>query len=182
MKPEILFIHSAGPQGHFEGSDFLISYIRKSLANSYSIHSPIMPDNDNPHYETWKEKLESEFNSIGDDLILIGHSLGGSVLLKYLSESTTSKHVRGLFLVATPYWGKQGWDVNEFALQKDFAAHLKNISRIHLYQSKDDEVVEFSHIRYYSQQFPKATVHEVNHRGHLFSKGIPELIIDIQNL
>lgn len=182
MKPEILFIHSAGPQGQYEGSDFLISYIRKALGRNYSIHSPIMPHTENPHYEEWKEKLKTEFNSLGDELILIGHSLGGSVLLKYLSESSQSKHMHGLFLVAAPYWGKQGWDVNEFVLQNDFASQLNDISNIHLYHSKDDEVVDASHIRYYSQQFPRATVHEVNHRGHLFSKGIPELIIDIQNL
>jgi len=182
MKPEILFIHCAGPQDHFEGSDFLISYLRKTLGDSYSIHSPKMPDSENPHYDSWKEKVDRELNAMKEAPILIGHSLGGSVLLKYLSESSASKSITGLFLIAAPYWGTTGWEVDEFVLKHDFATHLHSVPRIFLYHSKDDEVVALPHVRYYSHQLPGATVHEINHRGHLYSKGLPELITDIKNL
>jgi hypothetical protein len=41
--------------------------------------------------------------------ILIGHSLGGSFLLKYVSEEKIGKTIAGIFLIATPYWGGAGW-------------------------------------------------------------------------
>jgi uncharacterized protein len=86
MKEEILFIHSAGPQGYHEGSNYLVSYLQNHLEPSYEIVLPEMPDPENPHYKEWKRTLNGVFDSVNDDLILIGHSLGASVLLKYLSE------------------------------------------------------------------------------------------------
>lgn len=182
MKTEILFIHSAGPQGHLEGSDFLITYIRKMLGENYAIKTPQMPDPENPHYDLWKEKLESELSTLHKGAILIGHSLGGSVLLKYLSEAGFDKSISGLFLIAVPYWGVSGWKVAEFELQKDFASRLPFLPHVFIYHSKDDEVVSSSHINYYSRQLPEAITCEVNHCGHLFSKGLPELITDIKKL
>nr|WP_235788441.1 alpha/beta hydrolase [Salipaludibacillus sp. CUR1] len=45
-----------------------------------------MPNPENPEYILWKKQLEKELDKLNGDVILVGHSLGGSVLLKYLSE------------------------------------------------------------------------------------------------
>jgi pimeloyl-ACP methyl ester carboxylesterase len=37
-------------------------------------------------------------------VIFVGHSFGGSVLLKYLAEGSYRKPVRGLVLVSVPNW------------------------------------------------------------------------------
>jgi len=47
--------------------------------------------------------------------ILIGHSLGGSFLLKYVSEEKIAKTVAGIFLIATPYWGGAGWQYEDMS-------------------------------------------------------------------
>jgi hypothetical protein len=67
-------------------------------------------------------------------------------------------------------------------LKRDFSSTLPNIPRIFLYHSKDDEVVPVTHVRYYADDLPKATVREFDHRGHLFGRGLPELAEDIKNL
>ncbi|HEY3403157.1 MAG TPA: alpha/beta fold hydrolase [Ohtaekwangia sp.] len=179
---EVLFVHSAGPQGHFEGSDFLLSYLRKTLGNDYAIVSPEMPDPENPHYDLWSDQLEKEFAALNSNAVVVGHSLGASVVLKYLSESPQAKPVSALFLIATPYWGEKNWEVEEYALVDDFPRKLPSIPHVFLYHSTDDEVVPVNHLERYADDLPEAQVRECYHGGHLFSKGLPELINDIKSL
>jgi predicted alpha/beta hydrolase family esterase len=143
---------------------------------------PEMPDPENPHYADWKVRLKKELASPGDDLILVGHSLGASVLLKYLSEETIRQRIEGLFLVGAVYWGKEDWNVKEYVLKRNFSSKLPPIDRIFLYHSRDDEVVPVTHLRYFAEQLPKATIREFDHRGHLFGRGLPELVEDIKGL
>lgn len=182
MKKEVLFVHCAGPQGHHEGSDFLISHLRNALGDEYEIHTPKMPDPENPHYNLWSRKLKKELNAMEGEKILIGHSLGGSVLLKYLSEEEPRKNIAGLFVVAAPFWGKDNWEVEEYMLQENFSTQLKGVKNVYLYHSKDDEVVPVAHLKYYAKELPGSTSREVINRGHLFGKGLPELVEDIKKL
>ena len=179
---EILFIHSAGPQGHHEGSDYLVSYLIDALGPGYRVWLPDMPDPENPHYADWKTRLRKELSILDDELILVGHSLGAWVLLIYLSEKKLRQRLSGLFLIGTVYWGKEDWDVKEYVLKRNFSSKLPAINKIFLYHSRDDEVVPVTHLRYYAEELPKATVREFAHRGHLFGKGLPELVEDIKGL
>ena len=179
---EVLFIQCAGPQGHHEGSDYLVTYLRNALGPGYQVLFPEMPDPENPHYKRWKGKLKKELASTDDKLILVGHSLGASVILKFLSEETFQKSISGLFLIGAVYWGKKDWEVKEYILSKDFSSKLPPIPKIFLYHSKDDEVVPVDHLRYFAEVLPNARVREFNGRGHLFGRGLPELVEDIKSL
>jgi predicted alpha/beta hydrolase family esterase len=65
-----------------------------------------MPDPQNPRYAGWKVALGQELSALeGRPSILVGHSLGGSVLLKYLSEEGCPQGTTGLFVAAAPFWG-----------------------------------------------------------------------------
>jgi predicted alpha/beta hydrolase family esterase len=182
MKKEIFFVHSAGPQGHHEGSDYLVSYLIEALGTGYRILLPNMPDPENPHYVDWKATLKKELASMEDELILVGHSLGASVLLKYLSEEKLQQRIAGLFLIGAVYWGKKDWEVKEYVLKSNFSSKLPPIRRIFLYHSSDDEVVPISHVRYFANELPNATVREFENRGHLFGRGLPELVEDLKRL
>lgn len=59
-----------------------------------------MPEPWNPKYEVWKKELE-RFD-IDDETVLIGHSYGGGLLMRWLSE--TDKKVGKVILIA-PYMG-----------------------------------------------------------------------------
>jgi predicted alpha/beta hydrolase family esterase len=89
MATQILFLHSAGAQGPNEGSSDLVAYLGRELGPKYRIASPIMPDPGHPSYKGWKTQLEKQLDMVDDEIILVGHSLGGSVLLKYFSEIPT---------------------------------------------------------------------------------------------
>ncbi len=178
----ILFAHSAGPQGDREGSGFLVASLRRGLGRGYDVRYPIMPDPDDPVYAPWRDRLEKELAALADGAVLVGHSLGGSVLLKLLSERKPGKRVprfAGLFLVATPFWGPEGWGVDEFRLRKDIAARLPRIPRLVLCHSRDDDEVPFAHLGLYARALPQATVRELDGHGHLFENGCRELVEEI---
>ena len=181
MMRHLLFVHSAGLQGRRQGSGWFLASLRKALGEQYELRSPTMPDPDNPAYAPWKERLEEELASLDDEAIVVGHSLGGSVVLKVLSETKHTRPIAGIFLVATPFWGGSG-EVEEFALRKDFAARLPKIPRVFLYHSRDDDVVPFAHLALYSGALPRATVRELDGYGHLFKKGCPERVGDIRTV
>ncbi len=84
-------------------------------------------------------------------MILVGHSLGASILLKYLSEEKAEKPVAGVFLVAPPYWGAEDWEVSEYALQADFASKIPKELPMFFYHSRDDEWVPFAHLTLYAE-------------------------------
>src|SRR3712207_5812170 len=110
-----------------------------------------MPDADNPAYAAWKGRIARELAAPDGEVILVGHSLGGSLLLKYLSEENPERPVAGLFLIAAPHWGAEGWEVGEYALQDDFASKLPGELPVFLYHSRDDEVVPFAHHVLYTE-------------------------------
>ncbi len=116
------------------------------------------------------------------EVILVGHCLGASVLLKYLSDGKVEKLVAGVFLVAPPYWGVEDWEVDEYALQRDFASKLPEGLPIFFYHSRDDEWVPFAHLALYAEKLPRATIREFDGRGHQFGDDLSEVARDIEGL
>lgn len=83
MKKQVLFIHSAGAQGPHQGSSDLAEYLQKGLGAEYNLLYLKIANPENPEYSLWKAQLEKEFTKLNSEVVLVGHSLGGSVLLKY---------------------------------------------------------------------------------------------------
>ena len=180
---DVLFLPCAGPQGAGEGSDFLIKFLRGRLAPGCRILTPDMPDPENPHYKPWKKAFERALCNHGDrQLFIVAHSLGASVVLKYLSEKPPLKSIVGLFLVSAVYWGLENWDVAEYGFNENFQRQLRYIPHIFFYQSKDDEVVPVSHLWHFAVALPHATIREFEHDGHLFVQGLPKLIEDMKSI
>ncbi|TCJ03370.1 alpha/beta hydrolase [Cytobacillus praedii] len=183
MKKTVLFIHSAGPQDQQQGSSHLSAYLEKSLRNTYQFVCPKMPAPENPKYEPWKKQLEIELNKLTGEVLLVGHSLGGSVLLKYLSEESCNLPISGLFIIASPYWGlNENWQLKDFILQNNFEENLPAIRNLFLYHSRNEEIVPFTHHKTYAEKLPHATARELEGKEHLFLNGLPVLVYDIEGL
>jgi uncharacterized protein len=181
MKRQVLFIHGGG-QGAYEADKELAANLRDELGAAFDVRCPEMPDEESPEYEAWKEEIEQELATLDGEVILVGHSLGALILLKYVSEVKMGKPVAGLFLVATPYVGTGGWEFEEDALREDFAAKLPLRLPVFLYHSHDDEVVPFAHLALYEAKLPQATLHEFDGRGHQFDNDLSEVARAIKSL
>lgn len=184
MKKQILFIQGGG-EGAYKEDGKLAAYLRNALGEAYEVLYPKMLRENDPDYEPWKGQIIKELATLEDKVILIGHSLGSSFLLKYLSEEKVKKTIAGIFLIATPYWGGDGWLYEGYegvALPEGFASKLPSGAPIFLYHSRDDEVVPFAHLALYAEKLPQATIRKLDHRGHQFNNDLSEIVEDIKSL
>ena len=172
--PDLLFIHSAGSQTDGEGSSALLAHLKQGLSGDYHVIAPVMPDSTQPHYATWAAQLATLLPTLNPQAVLVGHSLGGAILLKYLTEAVngTRPMLNGVYIIAAPYWGAdEQWDVDEFKF-RDNTPQLVSIARkVYFYHSHDDSVVPFNHLTHYARKFPEATLQAVDDAGHLFMDG-----------
>jgi predicted alpha/beta hydrolase family esterase len=81
MRKHVLFIQGAGNKHKPLGSGKLIAYLQEQLGSNYEVLAPDMPDPDHPRYLAWRDQIEQELGKLDADVLLIGHSLGGSMLL-----------------------------------------------------------------------------------------------------
>lgn len=182
MKKHILFIHGAG-EGGYEGDIELVASLRKALGTDYKVHFPKMLTDEEPYFGSgWPKQIGNEISSVKGEVILAGHSLGASMLLKYLSENKIINDIAGIFLIAPPFWsGNQDW-VQPLKLQDNFSAKLPKEIPIFFYQCKDDDVVPFDHLTFYKQNVPWAVFREMSEGGHQLNNDLTPVANDIKSL
>jgi uncharacterized protein len=181
MRKQVLFIQGGGNDG-YEADAKLVASVQKALGKDYEISYPRMQTDDAAPDFGWLKQIEKEIGNRGDDVILVAHSLGASLLLKYLSENKVSKKVAGIFLISTPFWnGKEEW-VQGLKLQEDFAESLPKNSRIFFYHCRDDEEIPFDHLASYQHKIPVATFREIESGGHQLGNNLNLVAKDIKDL
>ncbi|TSC91414.1 MAG: hypothetical protein CEN90_543 [Parcubacteria group bacterium Licking1014_17] len=146
----------------------------QKLGKSYDVLMPRMPNKTNARYEEWKIWFERMFPFLNGEVILIGHSLGGMFLAKYLAENDFPKRIKKLFLIASPH--NRTEDIGDFLLPKSLKKISEQTKNIYLFHSKDDPSVPFSELAAFRKQLPKAKAIIFKDRGHFNQKEFPELI------
>jgi uncharacterized protein len=171
MALTVLFLHSSGPQGPGEGSEPFAGRLREGLGPDYEVRFPIMPGTEvDPHYGPWRDRLASELDRADERPVIFGHSLGGSVALKYAAEGGLERRVTGVVSAATPLWGEADWE-REWALPEGWPERGPKLPPTHLFHSRDDDVIPFAHLERYAARLPEATVHPLDGYGHLYDRG-----------
>lgn len=159
-------------------------YMEKSLGTNFIIIRPRMPLQDNANYEEWKILFERYIPYLHENVILIGGSLGGIFLAKYLSENKFPKKILSIFLTCPPFDNTvKGEDlVGGFKLKSDLSLLKKNTKNLRLLFSKDDDVVPVSHAKKYADKLQNAEIiiYE-SMKGHFNVPKFPELIKMIKN-
>jgi predicted alpha/beta hydrolase family esterase len=181
LKSHVLFVHGGGEGAH-EADEKLAVSLRDALGGGYDVRSPKMPNEGSPEVEAWKDRISEELAAMDGEVVLVGHSVGAFVLLKYLSEEEPEKPVAGLLLVAAPYVGTGGWELDEYALREDFASELPEGLQVFLYHGRDDEEVPFEHLALYEANLPRAAVRVSDGRGHQFGDDLSEVARDIREI
>jgi uncharacterized protein len=184
MATQILFIQGAG-QGAYAEDKLLADSLQQVLGSDFKLHYPAMPDEDNAPYLKWRRRIEEELAGMSEPIILVGHSVGASVLAKYLSEAKLKQPVAGIFLLENPFWGGAGWryeGYEELELPKDTSRNFPQDVPTFLYHARDDEVVPFAHLALYAQTFPWATVRELKEGGHQLGNDLSVVTSDIKSL
>ena len=179
MKKHVLFIQGAG-EGGYEEDALLAQSLREKLGESYEVHYPKMPKEGITDFETLKDRIDEEMTAMDGPVILVGHSAGGTVLAKYLTEVELQRPIEGIFLISPPFTGDGGWQLGEDDFREDFGKRLPEGVPVFLYHSRDDEWVPFEHQRLFAKAIPGATVRQFDGRGHQFNNDLSEMAADIK--
>jgi predicted alpha/beta hydrolase family esterase len=180
-KRQLLFVQGGGKGTYEEWDNKLAESLRQELGQDYEIHYPRMPNEANPNVKSWKRKISDELSRLRGKVLLVGHSVGGSILLKYLSEEEVKKPIAGLFLLAAPSWDEDQWNFDDLKLPHNIADKLASIPRIFLYHSRDDVDVPFAHLALHGARLPHATIRAVDGRGHQFGNDLTDVARDIRS-
>jgi len=155
-------------------------WLRQRFGGDYEVILPIMPNKTNAQFDEWKIWFEKLIPFLHDNVLLIGHSLGGTFLVKYLSENQFFKKIKAVFLVGAIYdKDGDGFSVVSFMLPEKLNLQTETI---YLYHSKDDPIVPFSALGQYKEALPKAETKVFEDRGHFNQEKFPELAQDILSL
>src|SRR3954471_24411992 len=100
VKRQVLFIQGAGEGVHDAWDGKLVESLRSELGPTYEIRYPRMPNEGDPSYATWKAALERELAVLDDGVIIVGHSMGGTILINALAEHPPERRVGAILLIA----------------------------------------------------------------------------------
>jgi predicted alpha/beta hydrolase family esterase len=181
MSVEILFVQGGGPNVHDDWDQTLVDNLVQALGPTYRVRYPRMPNEADPHYATWKPALTKELQSLDDGAILVGHSVGGTMLIHLLAESSPQFRPRVLVLISAPFIGEGGWPSDELPANANF-----DLSRLPapvlLYHGTDDDTVPTKHASLYAQAIPNAVLHVLDGRDHQLNNDLSDVAQGIRSL
>jgi len=154
-------------------------YLKKKLGEDFEIIKPRMPLRENAKYEEWKIYFERHFPQLKNKIILIGISLGGIFLAKYLSENKFPQKILSTFLVCPTFDNTLPNEdlVGGFKLKSDLSLLETNSKNLHLLFSKDDDVIPISHAEKYKRKLKNAHFEIYKSKnGHFKISEFPEIV------
>jgi len=159
-------------------------YLDGKIGRSFEIIRPRMPLKENARYGDWKIHFEKYIPFLRNRLVLVGISLGGIFLAKYLSENKFPKRILSTYLICPPFdetlpgRGSAGG----FKLRRNLSLLEKNSPRLVLLFSKDDDVVPAVDAKKYGARLKNAKIITYkNKNGHFRISSFPELVKMIKN-
>jgi predicted alpha/beta hydrolase family esterase len=138
-----------------------------------------MPLPDNAKYKDWKLCFESYFSKLKNNIILVGSSLGGIFLAKYLSENKFPKKILSTYLICPPFNNSlTGEDLaGGFKLRSDLSLLDNSSGNLYLLFSKDDEFIPTLYAEKYGNKLKNANFKIYKSKNdHFKIKTFPEII------
>ena len=172
---QILFIQGGGAGAHDEWDDKLVESLRRELGGEYEVRYPRMPEEGDPSYARWSTAIRREIAALDDGAVVIGHSVGATILVNALAEQPPEKGLGVIVLIAAPFVGEGGWPSGEFELTSDLGARLPPGVRVHVFHGLRDETAPPAHAGLYALAIPQAQVHQLPGRDHQLSNDLSEV-------
>lgn len=157
--------------------------LAEKLGNNFDVLLPKMPNSTFAKYREWEIWFGRLIPLLSNNIILVGHSLGGAFLAKYLSMNKVPKIIKATILVAAPYkGGGKEETLGRFSPLPNTDKFIKQCRKIFLIQSEDDPVVSFEHLGKYKRVLPDAKIMVFKDRGHFKQATFPEVVSLIKTL
>ncbi len=173
MAIDVLFVQGAGEDVHEAWDRKLVESLQHNLGAGYRVRYPRMPDEADPKYATWKPAIIDEL----DAPILVGHSLGGTMLVHALAEHGVK--FQALVLIAAPYIGEGGWPSDEITARTHFGLPAAPVL---LFHGTADTTAPTNHVHLYARAIQNATVHVLEGRDHQLNNDLGEVARELQRI
>ncbi|GAB4145969.1 MAG: hypothetical protein OHK0017_06170 [Patescibacteria group bacterium] len=196
-KPTVLIVHGGVSFGHQEmrqvplvsleemqkmeqDSNFAWhnSVLQKLRLLDYEAYLVPMPNPLDAIYPEWSERFKQTLSQVWNDkLILVGHSLGGCFLQRFLAENEIWQKVKQLNFIA-PTLSEGSFKVSH---NWDKLAEIKSVNIFH---SEDDSIVPYAEGVQFHKLLPDSRLISFKDRDHFNQNGssFDELVEQIKNL
>ena len=172
---QVLFVQGGGAGVHDEWDHRLVDSLRKELGDGYDIRYPQMPDEDDPRYATWSGAIRRELAALDDGAVVVGHSVGGTILAHALAERRPERKLTAIVLIAAPFVGPGGWPSEEFEPPDDLGPKLPSGVPVHVFHGLEDETAPPSHAGLYVRAIQQAQLHLLPGRDHQVNDDLTEV-------
>ncbi|MGW5556981.1 alpha/beta fold hydrolase [Micromonospora sp. NPDC003944] len=180
--PQVLLIQGAGAGVHDEWDDKLVDSLRRELGDAYEVHYPRMPDEGDPSHAVWSAAIRREVAALDDGAVVVGHSVGGTILVHTLAHRSPERALGAIVLVAAPFVGVGGWANDEFELPPDLGARLPRGVPVHVFHGLQDDTAPPEHADRYAAVVPQAHLHRLPGRDHQLNDDLSEVATVIRGV
>ncbi len=139
------------------------------------------PNPEMPESEEWFKLLSDEICPLTEDDILVGHSLGGAMLLRFLDNAEARTLPKGVVTVGAPWFINHEQLRSFFPMDFDYEVIMWKAKLFTVIHSKDDKVVPFDHAEKY-QKMLHANLVETQSDGHFQGEQYPVILEEIQKI
>jgi pimeloyl-ACP methyl ester carboxylesterase len=175
LTEQILFIQGGGEGTHDDWDDKLVASLARELGSDFDVRYPRLPDEDDPAYATWGPAIRREIEALADGAIVVGHSVGGTLLIRSLAEGPPTIRLGAIILLAAPFVGEDGWPAEEYATPQDLGGRLPAGVPVHVFHGLDDDTAPPDHAELYGRVIPHAQVHLLPGRDHQLGNDLAEV-------
>jgi predicted alpha/beta hydrolase family esterase len=179
---QVLFVQGGGEGAHDEWDNTLVDNLQRALGAEWEVRYPRMPNEGDPKYSAWKAALGRELDALDDGAIVVGHSIGGTVLINALATKKPRQKLGGIFLLASPFVGEGGWPSDEIKPPNSLGVALPDGVPVFLYHGGKDETAPIAHADLYAEAIPQAVIHRLPGRDHQLNNDLSEVARDIRSL
>jgi predicted alpha/beta hydrolase family esterase len=182
MTRQVLFIQGGGKGVHDAWDDKLVASLERALGPGYEVRYPRMPDEHDPSFKAWSAAIRREIAGLDEGAILVGHSIGGTILIHALAEQPgLLRTIAALCLIAAPFVGDGGWPSEDIVLRRDWAAPFAGLA-VFLTQGDADTTTPMTHLDLYAKALPQAQLRRLEGRDHQLDNDLSEIADDIRRV
>ena len=179
---QVLFIQGGGAGTHDEWDDKLADSLRRDLGDAYEVRYPRMPDEDDPSDAAWGPAISMALADLEDGSVVVGHSVGGTLLIHALAERPPDARLAAIVLLAAPFVGPGGWPGDEFELPENLGALLPAGVPVHLFHGLADDEIPPAHADRYARAIAQAHVHLLPGLDHQLGNDLADVAAVIREI
>jgi uncharacterized protein len=176
----LLLVHGASRYSRPNLLEKWVPVLQESLGSTWNVLLPEMPNPEAPEVDAWLQAVALAVDAVEGKVCLVGHSLGGSVILQHVAREMPDQQV--VFIAAAPFWcgADSDWQHEPFKLTDGDIESLQPHS-LTFYHGTADDIVPFSHLAEYQRAFPRAHARTYEGMNHIdpFDSFLQDLAADV---